>query len=462
MKYSEFLENKKFNDVNAGFDAPIDLFPEILFPFQKKIVAWALKRGRAAIFADTGLGKTFMQLTWAYWVWQHTGNRVLIVAPLCVAQQSIKEADKLGFGLKYVRSQDECLETGLYITNYEMLDKFDFESNWFDGIVLDESSILKHQDSKTRNKIISNTKTVPFRLSCTATPSPNDFMELGNQSEFLGVMPMSEMLAMFFVNDLTESAKWRLKGHGARRFWEWLSKWCVYIKKPSDIGEADDGYDLPKLHLIEHTIETNSMIDGQLFAMAAKTMAERRVAKRQTIEQRVDAVAEMVNKSDEPWIVWCHLNAESEMLKSKINGAIEIKGSDKIDHKVKSLVGFSEGTIQRLVTKPSIAGFGLNWQHCRNMAFVGLNDSFEEFYQAVRRCYRFGQTKEVFVHIFSSDLEGEILKNIKEKNRKNEEMAAELAKHMSEFSIENISRLSVDRDVYKGKKTIKFDQEFFH
>lgn len=259
--YSSFLKQKEYKNYIAGFEC--DSIPPQLFPFQHAIVKWALKKGKAAIFADTGLGKTFMQVAWADCVFKYTGNRVLIIAPLCVAQQTINEATKLDVSpIKFVRTMDDIVsethcDTGLFITNYEMLDNFNFNSSFFDGIVLDESSILKHQDSKTRTKLIEMTKSVPFKLSCTATPSPNDYMELASQAEFLGLMSAAEMLATFFIHDSGETSKWRLKGHGENKFWEWLSTWGVYIKKPSDIGFSDEGYDLPKLNVIEHIVSTD-------------------------------------------------------------------------------------------------------------------------------------------------------------------------------------------------------------
>jgi superfamily II DNA or RNA helicase len=250
MEYEKFLAEKSFKELTVGFDW--DMLPEKLFPFQKAIVKWALKRGRACIFADTGLGKSFMQCAWAEAVSQYNGNRVLIVTPLCVAPQTVKEAEKLGISVKYVREMD-WKSTGIYITNYEMIDNFReaIDKGWFDGIVLDESSILKHQDSKTRAKMIEIAKDIPYRLSCTATPSPNDFMELGSQAEFIGVMTQPEMLAMFFTHDSGETSKWRLKGHGRSKFWEWLATWAVFIKKPSDLGFSDEGYNLPPLEIKE-------------------------------------------------------------------------------------------------------------------------------------------------------------------------------------------------------------------
>jgi len=272
MEYTDFLNKKVETFDSCGFDADDALIPEKLFPFQKAIVQWALKKGRSAIFADTGLGKSFMQLAWANAVFQYTGNRVLIVAPLCVAPQTVREGDKLGVNVQYLREMDWD-STGVMITNYEMVENFReaIGKGFFDGIVLDESSILKHQDSKTRARIIDLAKDIPYRLSCTATPSPNDFMELGSQAEFLGIMTQVEMLSMFFIHDSGETSKWRLKGHGKIRFWEWLSHWCVYIKKPSDIGFDDSGYDLPNLNYNEITIE----IEGKN-GDSGKTESEKR------------------------------------------------------------------------------------------------------------------------------------------------------------------------------------------
>lgn len=437
MKYDEFLKNKIKSFDSVGFDVDDTLIPEKLFPFQKAIVRWALKRGRAAIFADTGLGKSFMQLAWANAVFQYTGNRVLIVAPLCVAPQTVSEADKLDISVQYLREMDWD-STGIFITNYEMIDQFKeaIDKGFFDGIVLDESSILKHQDSKTRLKIIDIARDIPFRLSCTATPSPNDFMELGSQAEFLGVMTQVEMLSMFFVHDSGETSKWRLKGHGKSRFWEWLSQWSVYIKKPSDIGFNDTGYKLPKLNYIEHKIGEASDSDIKSLGLSG-----RQKAKKDSIEERVKKCADVVNKIGGTWVIWCHRNDESKLLKNLIDGSVEVKGSDPVTFKEKSLSDFTNGKIKVLITKPKIAGFGLNWQHCNHMAFVGLSDSFEQVYQAVRRCWRFGQKKQVNVHLVCHALEGPVLENIRLKENKSEEMATSLVEFMRDFQKREIKKL---------------------
>jgi len=447
VNYESFLLSKARFDQPSGFEASMPL-PEMLFPFQAAIVRWALKRGRAAVFADTGLGKSFIQSAWAEAVHQYTGNRVLIVAPLCVAQQTIREAAKLGITIRYQRDFTNR-DTGIIITNYEMLESFreGIESCFFDGVVLDESSIIKHQDSKTRAQVIELCSKIPYRLSCTATPSPNDFMELGSQAEFLGVMSQVEMLSMFFIHDSAETSKWRLKGHGKAKFWEWLATWSVFIKKPSDIGFSAEGYDLPELHM-------NLLAVGEMTETAPEVygIQARQQVKRETVDERVQACADLVNKSEGPFIVWCHRNDESEKLVEMIPGSVEIKGSDKLEKKEKALIDFAEGRLRVLITKPKIAGFGLNWQHCNQMAFVGLSDSFEQIYQAVRRCYRFGQTKPVTVTMIAHAAEGPVLENIKRKEAQAEEMAASLVEHMRAFQEREVKQLTREVSSYNMKR----------
>ena len=424
--YQEFLKSKSIVAPPDGF--PVEPSAKVnahLSPFQSAITAWALRRGRAAIFADTGLGKTRMQLAWADHIVRETGRSALILAPLCVAQQTVQEGERIGIEAQYVRAQSplNAMKAGIYITNYEMLDKFNLAD--YGAIVLDESSILKSIAGKTRKALIAAAQDVQYRLSCTATPSPNDFMEFGGQSEFLGVMNQSEMLATFFTHDGGDTSKWRLKGHGRKSFWEWVATWAVYIQRPSDIGFPDDGYALPPPVFQEHIVSGETM-DGYLFPVEANTMKERLAARRGSVGSRAAQCAEIANADTEQWIVWCHLNAESDALAKSINGAVAVSGADKIDEKERKLMAFQRGEIRVLVTKPSIAGFGLNWQHCRNMAFVGLSDSFEEFYQAVRRCWRFGQTKTVNVHIVAAETEGAVLSNIHRKERQASEVAREM------------------------------------
>lgn len=456
-KYLKFLESKKTAHIPSGFDC--GELHEKLFDFQKAIVKWSLKRGRSAIFADTGLGKTFQQVVWADEVYKHTNGNVLIFAPLCVAIQTKELAkEKLDIDINYCRSQDQ-VKPGINITNYEMLDHFD--SNNFTGIVLDEASIIKSYDGKTTEKILDFSRPIPYRLSCTATPSPNDYMELGNQAEFVGVMSREEMLAMFFIHDGGDTSKWRLKGHGEVRFWEWLSTWAVVVRKPSDLGFSDEGYILPELIMHEHIINIDSDNDAQLFALPAQGLNEQRAAKRRSMELRVNAVANLVNKSHDPWMVWCHLNDESDALGKAINNSVTVQGSDSIDYKENSMNGFSHGSINRLISKASICGYGMNWQHCNNTAFAGIDNSFESMYQAIRRFWRFGQKKPVNVHLFLSEQEIPILDNIKRKEQQHNEMSSRMVEHMKEFMKKEIFGVTQDKTEYK-RDAVKNDKYELH
>lgn len=429
-RYDEFLAQKAVVETPTGLDTVPDLNPE-LFPFQRDIVSWALRRGRAAIFADCGLGKTPMQLDWARCV----PGDVLILAPLAVSTQTVREGEKFGIPVNYCRDQSQ-VGNGITITNYEMLDRFDLGA--FTGVVLDESSILKAYDGKTRTRIIEAFHQTPFRLACTATPAPNDYMELGNHAEFLGTMKRMEMLSMFFVHDGGETQKWRLKGHAQGDFWKWVCSWAVMLRKPSDLGYSDDGFNLPPMTITQHTIKAKAATPGFLFPVEAQTLQERQAARRESVDDRVAKCAEMVNGSDDHWVIWCGLNTESAALANAIPDAVEVKGADSTDHKESAMLGFSAGDHRVMVTKPSIAGFGMNWQHCHNEAFVGLSDSYEQFYQAVRRCWRFGQTDPVDVHIITSELEGAVVANVKRKEADAAKMAEEMVRNMSDLNQENL------------------------
>lgn len=449
MKYSEFLEKKKKTDPATGLAEVGDLNP-MLFEYQRDIVKWALRRGRAAIWADCGMGKGPMALEWANYV----PGPVLIVAPLAVSQQFKREAEKFGIVVGLAKSQEEITER-ITITNYERLHGFD--PSHFTGVVLDESSILKAHDGKTRGELIESFKCTPFRLCCTATPAPNDHMELGNHAEFLGTMSRVEMLSMFFVHDGGETSKWRLKGHAQSEFWKWMASWAVMIRRPSDLGYSDDGFSLPEIHFHQHTVAVEKPTQGMLFAMEAQTLSERLQARRETIDDRVRDAAAIVNATDKPFLVWCNLNDESAQLTRAIDGAVEVKGSDSPEHKEKAMIDFSEGRIRVLVSKPSICGFGMNWQHCSNMAFVGLSDSYEQFYQAVRRCWRFGQKEQVNVHIITAETEGAVVANIRRKEKDSMEMAEKMVDHMKEINSQEIhgqtsrSKSAYVRDVKTGK-----------
>lgn len=422
MEYLDFIAGKAKRDPATGLEDVSGLNP-MLFDFQRDIVRWALKRGRAAIWADCGMGKGPMALTYA----DHVPGDVLIVAPLAVSQQFQREAQKFGVTIGAAKNKNEISQR-ITVTNYERLDGFDFSR--FSGVVLDESSILKAHDGKTRTALIEAFAQTPFRLACTATPAPNDHMELCNHAEFLGTMARTEMLSMFFVHDGGDTAKWRLKGHAESEFWKWLASWAVMIRKPSDLGYSDDGFALPPIHMHQQTIDVEEPSDGMLFAMEAQTLQERIRARRDTVEDRVMAAASIVNSTDRPFLVWCNLNSESEALTKAIPLAVEVKGSDSIDHKESSMIGFADGKIRVLVSKPSICGLGMNFQVCADMAFVGLSDSYEQFYQAVRRCWRFGQKNPVNVHLITASTEGAVVQNIKRKEADAMRMADSMVEHM--------------------------------
>jgi superfamily II DNA or RNA helicase len=432
--YTDFLKDKAVDDLPTGLTDDA-ILSDHLFDFQRDIVNWALRRGRAAIFADCGMGKTAMQLEWA----KHVPGRVLIVAPLAVAGQTVREGEKFGVPCEYAR-KDADSNADIVITNYERLDAFDGSN--YTGVVLDESSILKAFTGKIRNQVIEQFGRVPFRLACTATPAPNDYMELGNHAEFVGAMSRTEMLSHFFVHDGGETQKWRLKGHAESDFWKWLCSWAVMIRKPSDLGYSDDSFTLPPKQMYHHTVDADNHDTDMLFAMEARTLQERLAARRNTVGKRAEQVAALANSNDEPWLIWCNLNSESETVAKMIPGAVEVTGSMTPEAKTDAMNGFTAGDIRVLVTKPKIAGFGMNWQHCCNMAFLGLNDSWEAYYQAVRRCWRFGQKNEVNVHIVTADIEGAVVANIERKEKDAEAMAAFMVEHMSELNKENIQAQS--------------------
>lgn len=430
--YAEFLERKRMVDPMTGMETVPEL-PAFLFPHQRDIVAWALRRGRAAIFAGTGLGKTAMELVWADAVAKHTGKPVLIFAPLAVSQQHIREANKFGLSARIVKARDEC-EQGVNVTNYQKIDHFDLPA--FGGIVLDESSILKSTDGHYRTRIIEDCASVPFRLAATATPAPNDFMELGNHAEFLGVMSYTDMLSTFFSHDGGETQKWRLKGHAENDFWRWMASWAVMLRQPADLGYPNDGYDLPPLKQTQHHVAVDyapSLDTGLLFPMEASSLQERIAARRDTVDERV-SLAASITPSDRPFVWWCNLNAEADALARAIPGAVNLHGGLKDADKERILNDFTEGGIRVLVTKASLAGFGMNWQHCADTGFVGLNDSFEQVFQAIRRFWRFGQTRPVNVHFIAAETEGAVVANLRRKEADAERMAAAMVKHMADLS----------------------------
>lgn len=425
-EYAAFLEGKSRRAQAVGFDCQIDA--PYLFPFQRVLTEWALRRGRAAIFAATGLGKTRMEIEWASRVADHSGGRVLVLAPLAVAGQTVTEGAKIGIEVAHCRDGSEVRD-GITVTNYDRLHRFD--PSMFDGVVLDESSCIKHQDSKTLATMLDAFSTTPYRLSATATPAPNDYTELGTQSEFLGVATRSEMLAEYFVHDGGETQQWRLKGHAKRAYWQWVASWAALVRTPADLGFDDGGYELPPIEITQHVIKADQdavFATGRLFVAEAGDLSERRDARRASLARRVENCAAVVNaEPDEPWIVWGDLNAETEALTKTIPGAVEVRGPDSIDTKEDRLARFARGEIRVLVSKPSICGWGLNWQHCARMAFVGVTDSWEAYHQAIRRVWRFGQTRDVHVHVFASEAEGSVVENL----RRKEADAAALAEALS-------------------------------
>ena len=406
MKYNEFIAAKAKPSESHGFTVSANALNPNLFDFQRDIVKWALAKGRAAIFADCGLGKTLMQLSWAYEVYLHTGGSVLILAPLAVAAQTQAEGERFGIPVKICESSDDVVE-GVNITNYEKLGRFDTDDLM--GVVLDESSILKSFTGKVRTDLINRFCNTPYRLACTATPAPNDYMELGNHAEFLGIMSRNEMLSMYFIHDSNDTAKWRLKGHAERTFWEWMASWAVVLDNPASLGYECEGYDLPELHVHEIVVDKTGEDVPSLSLM------ERRRARKDSLQPRCRAAAELVNQSSEQWLVWCDLNDESKALQQLIRFSADVKGSDKATRKQSCMLGFGMGLLKCLITKPSIAGFGMNWQNCHNIIFVGLSDSYEQYYQAIRRCWRFGQQHEVHAYIVISEKEGAVKTNIERK-----------------------------------------------
>lgn len=441
MTYEQFLASKKVTDQPTGFD-PGDINGD-LFPFQRDIVRWACRRGRAALFEDCGLGKTAQQLTWAQHVVEHTNKKVIGFAPLGVSRQTVREGEKFGIEVNLAASQKD-VKPGITITNYEKLHKFYLPE--FAGVFLDESSILKSYDGATRTQIIQSTRKIPYKLACTATPAPNDYMELGNHAEFLGIMSRSEMLATFFVHDGGDTSKWRLKGHAEDDFWKWLCSWSVNIRNPSDLGYHDDNFTLPTLNIYEHVVKSQQKCDGYLFELPASTLQERRNARKVSLVDRVNAAAELADGSQ--WVFWCNLNSESEAL-TKTLDAEEIRGSTTEDERERILLGFLDGSIKRVISKPSLWGFGLNLQQCHNTALVGLSDSYEEFYQVIRRFWRFGQTQPVNAHIIISDLEGAVLANIHRKEADAKRMADEMISHMADISSQEIKGSSRETINYK-------------
>ena len=443
--YEEFLSSKRWKSQATGIKIDRNSIHPLLFDFQKDVVLWALRKGRCALFLDTGLGKTFCQLEWA----RLMGGKALIVAPLSVARQTIKEGLKINIPVKFVRDKSE-IDQGVNITNYEMIDNFDGN---IDSIVLDESSILKSISGRTRARLLEMFETVEYKLCCTATPSPNDFIELGNHSHFLGIMSRQEMLSTFFINankehtyfvgDKTLTRKgsnkggqeWRLKHHAERRFFEWLSTWAMVIDHPSNLGYDGAGYDLPPLNIKTHFSPSPDYVpDDSLFFMGLKGIGDRAKVRHELSAGKKEKLSELIQRDNGQWIVWCGLNDESTLAKNALNGiSREVSGADSIEAKIKAFEDFQDGGYQVLISKPKIAGMGMNFQNASNMIFYGLNDSWETFYQCIRREWRFGQKKPVNVHVLLSDLEAEIFENVMRKDRQNKRLRKEMVDVMKDY-----------------------------
>lgn len=407
MSYAQLIERRRREQEHVGRVVEAAEIHGSLAPFQAHIVQWACSVGRPAVWADTGLGKTRMQIEWC----RLMGERSLIVTPLAVAEQTIEEAVKIGAVARYVRSAADVGGPGIYVTNIEMVEHVGAE---FDAVALDEASILKNSDGKTRARLISLFASVPFRSTWTATPAPNDPEELTNQAVFLGHATRTNMLAAYFVHD---SDGWRMKGHAWGPMIEWMRSWALAVRRPSDLGFSDEGYILPGLEIVPQIVAADiEPAPDELFAVTIGGVQGRSRVRRETLDARVDRVVELVEaEPDEPWLLWCGLNDEADALAARIPGAVNVHGSLSPDEKAAGLLGFAHGDVRVLVTKPKIAGMGLNFQRCARMAFVGINDSYEQYYQAIRRCYRFGQTRVVKAHVVVSELEAQIASNVARK-----------------------------------------------
>lgn len=449
--YEDFIKSKEIETINDGIDFERSELNKNLFPYQKDIVAWALTKGRAAIFSDCGTGKTIMQLAWADIICKHTGYKALLICPLSVAEQTRKEGIKFGIKSKVCRSQSDVSD-GINITNYEILDHFDADS--FGCVVLDESSILKSFTSTTRNMLIDTFIHTPYKLCCSATPAPNDHSELGNTVEFLGIMSRTEMLATYFIHDGSDTSKWRLKGYGEKKFWEFVATWAVCVRYPSDLGYSNEGFVLPSLNLIEHIVDSKPT-QGYLVPMRAETLSERREARRDSLNDRVSVANEIVSQSEDKWLVWCDLNAESNALHKAIEGSIEVVGSDSPDYKARTAIDFADGDTRILISKASIFGFGMNFQSCHNMIFCGISDSYESFYQAIRRCWRYGQNQDVNVHIIISEAEMNVLDNIKRKQADMDKLQNNMVSLMRDTTMSEIKHTTRITTDYKPKEEME-------
>lgn len=445
MRYEDFLKTKELQSIQAGFKVDKRKLNPMMFDFQRDVIAWALEKGKAAILTGCGTGKTFMQCEWARNVCEHTGGNVLIVAPLSVVDQTKREARKFGIGeITVCRTGDDVRE-GINITNYEMIEHFDPYA--FKGVVLDESSILKSFTGKTQDMLTRMFARTPYKLLCTATIAPNDYTEIGTSCEFLGIMSRTEMLATYFTHDGKYTSKWRLKRAGEKRFWEWFATWAIYFDSPAELGYDVEGYDLPPLN-IKTVITKSETRELELIPTVAETLQERREARKESLSDRIYQVKGLCADSRDQWLIWCDFNYEADELRKSIDGCIEVRGSDPALFKAKASLDFADGKIRTLVSKPTIFGFGSNFQSCHNMIFCGLSDSYEQFYQAVRRCWRFGQTKPVNVYVILSEREINVLENIKRKQANMDNMQKKMTGLMKEVTLSEIKHTTRITETY--------------
>lgn len=443
QEYRNFLSGKTFRPEDVGFSLEDSDIHKSLFPFQRDLVRWAVRKGRAALFEDCGLGKTRQQLEWA----RFSGKRVLIVCPLSVGQQTIEEGQKIGLQVQWCDRPQNA--DGIWITNYQKLKHF--VDAQYDAIVLDESSILKSLDGKTRKMLLAEFTHIPHRLCCTATPSPNDLSELANHAEFLGVMKREEMLSHFFVHDSDGGASvggWRLKGHAQADFWKWVASWAAYVRRPSDLDYEDGGFELPPLRITEIQVDSGYVPEGELFPRLTNGIRGRSQARNASLVDRVAKAAEIVTTSKEQWLVWCNLNSEGQQMQKALPGSVLIEGNTPDEQRIIEEQAWRRGEKQILISKPSIFGHGLNWQHCRNILYLGLSDSFEQYYQSVRRCWRFGQQRTVNVYIIVSKAEVAIVKNINRKEEQAAQLAEGMIQHMKTSQILEVKQETEIRDEY--------------
>ena len=454
MNYSEFVTAKLGVVRSQGIDVRSLDYP--LFPHQRDLTMWALRRGRAAIFADTGLGKSRMQLAWADTVHRETGSDVLILAPLAVAEQTAEEGESVGVAVTHAREGAD-VRPGITITNYDRLHKFNVSR--FGGVVLDESSIIKHHAAKTLQTLLDAFRNTPYKLACTATPAPNDWTELGNHAQFLGVRSRAEMLAEFFVHDGGDTQTWRLKGHARQAFWRWVSTWGAMVRSPSDLGHDASAYELPPLRVHQHTVESQHNPEHGLFVLEAQTLMERRNARRDSLIDRVRAAVLKIKHDTEKWLIWCELNDEQDALEAALLDEgishVSVRGNTDLDKRVDYERAWRLGNVQVMISKPSVFGWGLNWQHCARMAFVGVTDSFEAYYQAVRRCWRFGQRRPVEVHVFASSAEGAVVANLRRKEADAKAMAEAMAAETLESIRESVLGSSRETNHYNGTQKMQ-------